>query len=377
MKKILIIALSLTLILTGLIGCGSKPEVTSSLTSSSIESTAVASSSEENSQELSSDASVSEISSMVVSESNVLSTSTVKSSVVTSSVAGMSSSKSSSKSSSVVSRQAPTGKTYQPVASSLSGTISFSGSTSVYPVAAALTEAFKKKYPRVKITITNVTGSGAGLADAKAGTVSFGMRSSSWTGSSDATKNPNIKFFQIAMDGVAIVVNKGNALTDITFAQIKSVYENTGTPLSGITNPVSRESGSGTKTCFDDIMKSMTSAMVYPASYGQIATSTDAVETNVSNNANSIGYMSLGAVNSTVKKITVEGVEATNENVVNGTYKFSRPFLLLRKSDKLMNAAEKEFIKFALSLDGQKIIDNSHYISITQDQITAELAKIN
>ena len=109
---------------------------------------------------------------------------------------------------------------------------------------------------------------------------------------------------------------------------------------------------------------------------GTISASTEAVGLAVKGNSQTIGYMSLGAVNSSVKKLSVEGVEATDDNVINGTYKFSRPFLLLRRNDKPMSLAEKEFLKFALSADGQKIINNSGYIGLSNNQITSETNKI-
>ncbi len=260
------------------------------------------------------------------------------------------------------------GNTYKPAPASLTGTISFSGSTSVYPVAAALTEAFKKQYPKVKVQITNVTGSGAGLADAKAGTVSFGMRSSAWK----TSDGDNINNYQIAMDGVGIIVHPTNGLTNVKFADIKSAYEGT---LTGVTAPISREAGSGTRTCFEDILKGNGGIPKYAANTQYLA-STEAVATAVAGNPNSIGYMSLGAIGTNVKKLSVDGIEATEENVLNGTYKFSRPFLLLRRNDRPLNAVEKEFLKFTLSKEGQKIIKDSNYIALSDAQIDTETAKI-
>lgn len=267
------------------------------------------------------------------------------------------------------------GKSYKPVSKSLTGTVSFSGSTSVYPSIAALTEAFKKQYAKVKINITNVTGSGAGLIDAKAGKVSFGMRSSEWA-SSDASSSPNITPYQIAMDGVAIVVNKSNtSVSNMKIDEIQSVYE--GKTQYGLSDPVSREAGSGTRTCFEDIMKSYASNKKAP-SYkgGEIASSTVAVENIVSKNTHAIGYMSLGAVNASVKKISVEGVDANETNVLSGSYKFSRPFLLLRKTDKKLSTVEKEFLKFVYSTQGQNIIDKCNFIKLSNAQIASQLAKI-
>lgn len=251
----------------------------------------------------------------------------------------------------------------------LTGTVTFSGSTSVYPVAAALTEAFRKKNPNVVTRIDNVTGSGAGLTDAINKKVSFGMRSSAWDNS-----NAKIKPFQIALDGVAIVANTGNAATNVTFANIKSIYS---TGLAGFSNPIIREAGSGTRTCFEDVMKANGGAPTYPGSI-QTEASTDAVISAVKGNVNSVGYASLGAAEnaSGIKILQVEGVTASTANVLNGSYKFQRPFLLLHNTDMPLTNAEKEFLKFALSDEGQKIIASLNYISLSSSQLSTELGKV-
>jgi phosphate transport system substrate-binding protein len=262
------------------------------------------------------------------------------------------------------------GKTYVPASASLTGTVSFSGSTSCYPAIAALTEAFKAKYPKVKILITNVTGSGAGLADAKTGTVSFGMRSSAWSIADGANINP----YQFALDGVAVVVNTANNAVasdgiadNINTANLKAIYE--GTDIFGITAPVNREIGSGTRTCFMDILKA--------ASYrGVQLASTEAVAAEVAGNANAIGYISLGSVTSAVKVLSYNGIAATEANVLNLTYKFSRPFLLLRRNDRPFTAAEKEFLKFLYSADGQAIVHSSGFIKLSDALLATEYAKI-
>lgn len=272
------------------------------------------------------------------------------------------------------------GNTYTAPAN-LTGTVTFSGSTSVYPVAAALTEAFKKKNPNVIIRIDNVTGSGAGLTDANAGKVSFGMRSSAWD-SVSASANPKIKTFQIALDGVAIVVNPNNS-TGVTNMSLLDIYNNFGGAsgkVSGpFSNPIIREDGSGTRTCFQDILKGSADtgkkAPTYPSGI-ETEASTQAVENAVASNVNAIGYMSLGAVNSSVKKLTVNGVSATQDNVINGTYPFSRPFLLLHNTDKALSNAEKEFLKFSLSTEGQQIINSCGYIALSSGQLTNEITKI-
>lgn len=397
MKKLLILLLVLSLGIGSLASCrgdtassSSKAASVTGTASNTDEQTSVDSVSETESDEQSQTDTSSEESAVSSTDSSTNSSSKSNSSAASSKTANQSSAAASSAagtSSATAGATTPTGKTYTPAAKSLSGTISMSGSTSVYPATAALTEAFKKLYPKVKISITNVTGSGAGLSDANNKKVTFGMRSSEWD-ESTAKSNSNIVAHTIALDGVALVVNTANPLDDITGEQLFSIYK----PGSTVTNwkdiiasydkpisAVSRESGSGTRTCFQDVMKGLKFEL--KSGYdtngnSDIAASTDSVKTKVKGNANAIGYMSLGSVDSSVKKLKFNGVEATEANVISGDYKFSRPFLLLSNKTRTMNDAEKEFLKFALSKDGQEIIKKGGFINLDDASITKELAKI-
>ena len=390
MKKTIALILACTLLLFGLAGCaGNKGSSDTGSTTANNDPVSSINSTKSTSEESGSNASETEASNTGSSTGNA--TSSTGQTSTTSSKASSSTAGNTSTTTSATTQTTSglSGKTYTPVAKSLSGTISMSGSTSVYPATAALTEAFKKLYPNVKISITNVTGSGAGLADANNKKVSFGMRSSEWA-DADSTKNPNIVAHTVALDGVALVVNTANPLTNITVEQLFGIYgvgaaiTNWNTLAPSYNHPisvVSRESGSGTRTCFQDVMKGLGSAYELKSGYDTqsnsvISASTDAVKTSVKNNANAIGYMSLGSVDSSVKKLQFNGIEATEANVINGSYKFSRPFLLLSNKTKTMSAAEKEFLKFALSKDGQEIIKKGGFISLDDASIQRELGKI-
>ena len=266
-------------------------------------------------------------------------------------------------------------KKYTPL-KSLSGTVTLSGSTSVQPAAAALAEEFKKYNGyNVKIELTNITGSGAGRTDAKDRKVSFGMVSHEWT-DSYVKDFPSLNPIMTALDGVAMVVNTANSqVSNLTFDEIQSIYQ--GNEKYGLSNPVRRESGSGTLSCFEDALKANTSNKKAPSySGGQIANSTGQVESVVKGNTKAIGFMSLGSVTSSVKKVKVAGVEATEANILNGLYKMQRPFILLRDKDWSMNKVEQEFMKFVLSREGQAVINNQGFISLPNSMIKNELPKI-
>ena len=93
----------------------------------------------------------------------------------------------------------------------------------------------------------------------------------------------------------------------------------------------------------------------------EITNSTAVMLTTVAGNKNAIGYVSLGSLNDTVQALTIDGTEPTAENVKNGSYKVSRPFNIVTKED--LSPAAKDFINYIQSADGQKIIEDNHYVS--------------
>ena len=142
---------------------------------------------------------------------------------------------------------------------------------------------------------------------------------------------------------------------------------------------VSREDGSGTRGAFIELVgleeevdgnkEDMTTQDAI------VQNSTNGVMQTVSQDANAIGYISLGSLNDTVKAVKIEGVEATEENIVNGTYKISRPFNLAYKEAELNDLA-KDFLKFCLSEDAQKLALDEGYVPI-QDKETYEAGKVS
>ena len=267
----------------------------------------------------------------------------------------------------------------------LKGTVTLSGSTSVYPAAAALREAFIKLYPNVKVSLTNITGSGAGLSDANAGKVSFGMRSSAWDAKT-AGDNPKITAYTVALDGVAIVVHPDNTITNITKASLADLYkldpaitkwnQLAGSGFDNEVLAVCRENGSGTRDCFETVIPGLKGTAYDTQPNRQIVNSTDAVKTAVKGNKQALGYMSLGSVDSSVKALTYEGVVANKANVQSGSYTFQRPFILMFNNTKAMTDAEKEFLRFVYSKQGQEIIDKGGFVDLPQNVIDGELAKI-
>lgn len=129
---------------------------------------------------------------------------------------------------------------------------------------------------------------------------------------------------------------------------------------------VSREDGSGTRGAFielfgvevkeGDTKKDMTTKEAI------IASKTDIMLTNVSSDENAIGYISLGSLNDTVKALDIDGAKPSVENVKNGTYTISRPFIIATKGE--VSGLAKDFIDFILSAEGQEVVAKSGYIAL-------------
>ena len=132
---------------------------------------------------------------------------------------------------------------------------------------------------------------------------------------------------------------------------------------------VSRENGSGTRGAFIELMgieeKGADGTKTdKTTNEAVIANKTDVMLTNVAGDEYGIGYVSLGSLSSSVKAVKVDGVEATAENVKNGTYKVARPFNIATKSD--ISDVAQDFIDYILSSEGQEIVSDG-YIKINDD----------
>lgn len=127
---------------------------------------------------------------------------------------------------------------------------------------------------------------------------------------------------------------------------------------------ISREEGSGTRSAFVELMGVVDEEdRDITVASAEITSSTSVMITTVKDNNAAIGYISLGSLNDDVKAVKVDGVEATAENVKNGSYKVSRPFNIAYKEDKLSDVA-KDFMSYIMSNEGQAIIEEEGYIAV-------------
>jgi phosphate transport system substrate-binding protein len=237
----------------------------------------------------------------------------------------------------------------EPGSQTLSGSVQIAGSTSVQPLAEELASAFMAKNPEVRIDVAG-GGSGAGIKAAQEGTADIGTSSRELK-----PEETGIEATVIAKDGIAVIVNPSNEVGGLTVEQVGKIYTGEITnwkEVNGKDAPitlVTREEGSGTRDAFQEL-----AGIEIDNSKAIVQGSTGAVRTAVANDPNAIGYMSMGSVNEEVKAVKIEGVDPVEANVLNGTYKISRPFLFLTKSTP--EGVVKAFIDFVLSDEGQKIV---------------------
>ena len=227
----------------------------------------------------------------------------------------------------------------------VSGTVSTDGSTSMEKVIGFLSEAYMEENSAVKVTY-NPTGSGSGIKAVQAGSCDIGLASRDLKPEEATDLNGTV----VAIDGIAMIVNKENPVKDLTIEQIAALYKGEITNWSevgGADAPVvliGREAASGTRDGFESITDTEDACK-----YNQELTSTGDVVQTVSSNPNAIGYASLASVKDTVKLISVEGVTPSTKTIQDGSYKIQRNFVMVTKKNAELSPAAKSFFEFATS----------------------------
>jgi len=231
------------------------------------------------------------------------------------------------------------------------------GSTSVQPYAEVLAEEYMILHPDAVIDIQG-GGSSAGIMAAQSGTSNLGM-------SSRVLKDEekSLWYVEIARDGLAVITNPANPIQSLTLDQISDIYSAKITDWSQLGGTkakihiITREDGSGTRDAFVNLV--MGESNITPRAIVQ--DSNGAVRQLVADDPNAIGYISLGLVDETVQALQLDGVEATRDNVMNGSYNLSRPFLFVAQVEP--TGQTREFLDYVLSEEGQQILINEGLIS--------------
>ena len=235
------------------------------------------------------------------------------------------------------------------------GTVTTDGSTSMSKVIGALSEAYESD---TGVTVTyNATGSGSGIQAVQEGRCDIGLSSRSLK---DEEKAKGLEETTLALDGIALVVNPENPVSDLDLETISKIYtgeisnwKDVGGNDSDIVL-IGREAGSGTRDGFESITYTTDKCQ-----YRQELTSTGDVIATVASNPNAIGYASLLAVKDSVKALKVAGVAPSEETVKDGSYVVQRPFVLVTVKDKALSENAKKFMEFVTSKSANDIISGA------------------
>lgn len=246
-------------------------------------------------------------------------------------------------------------QTEAPAETTLTGSVSTNGSTSMEKVIGALSEQFMADNSGVTVTY-DPTGSGAGIEAASNGSADIGLSSRALK---DEEVAGGLTGTTVALDGIAIIVNAGSKVENLTVEQIAQIFTGEITDWSqvggeaGTISCIGREAGSGTRDGFESITETKDSCKL-----DQELTSTGGVIEAVAGNANAIGYASLSAVEGkdTVKAVTVGGVACTEATVLDGSYAIQRPFVLVTKTGETLSPAAQAFFDYATSTAANDLI---------------------
>ena len=230
-------------------------------------------------------------------------------------------------------------------------------------VIGALGEAFMEQNKGVTFTY-NPTGSGSGITAVGEGRCDIGLSSRAMK---DDEKASGLKETVLALDGIAVIVNPANPVSDLDVETIAKIYTGEITNWKDVGGNdaeivlIGREAGSGTRDGFESIVDVKDSCK-----YAQELTATGAVISAVEANPLAIGYASLSAVGETVKMVTVGGVACSEETVKDGSYEVQRPFVFVTNKSVTLSEQAQAFFDFATSADAADLIRTAGAVPVNE-----------
>ena len=240
-----------------------------------------------------------------------------------------------------------------PQLSGLTGSVATDGSTSMQKVINTLGEAFMNENKGITFTY-NPTGSGSGIKAVQEGRCDIGLSSRALKAEE---KEVGLKETVLAYDGIAIIVNPENPVSDLTLEQIAEIYTGRITNWKDLGGNdaeivlIGREAGSGTRDGFETITGTTDACQ-----YRQELTSTGDVITTVAQNPDAIGYASLASIKDTVKALSVGGIVPTEDSVKDGSYAIQRPFVLVTVEGRALSECVQKFFEYITSSEAASLI---------------------
>lgn len=233
------------------------------------------------------------------------------------------------------------------------GSVTTDGSTSMEKVIGALGEFYMEENGGVTVTY-NPTGSGSGIRAVQEGRCDIGLSSRELKEEEAAS---GLEATVLAYDGIAVIVNPQNPVSDLALETIAKIYTGEITNWSEVGGGeaeivlIGREAGSGTRNGFETVTGTEDACR-----YRQELTSTGDVITAVAQNPDAIGYASLASVKDSVKTLAVGGVVPNEETIKDGSYAVQRPFVLVTRTDAPLSETAQGFLDFITSAAAADII---------------------
>jgi phosphate transport system substrate-binding protein len=252
----------------------------------------------------------------------------------------------------------PTTTTPEPEPTALSGRITFAGSTTLQPLADVLGQAFTEQHPEVTLDIA-AGGSVVGIQAVHDGTVDIGMASRSLSDE----EAEGIEQHQVAVDVIAVVVNAANPVADLALDDLSAIYQGEITNWSevgGEDEPIRvviRGENSGTRGAFDKIVLD---GETPEAPELETAVTAGDMAAIVGDNANAVGYVGFGNLESDIKMVSIDSILPSEEAARDGSYSLVRPLIFL--TGPLTQPLAQRFIDFTLSEDGQELVIDSGWV---------------
>jgi len=236
--------------------------------------------------------------------------------------------------------------------------LTLAGSTSIQPFADKWAEVFMASHLGLGVDVQG-GGSSAGIQACKSGACQIGMSSRELKG-----EEKDLTAIVIARDGLAIIVHPSNPVRGLKVAEVKQVFSGDITDWKTLGGPdkritvVTREEGSGTRGAFQELVMGKT--RIFRGAITEDSNGT--VREIVTHDPAAIGFISLGLVNSQVRALALDGAEANDENIGNGSYRLVRPFLFVSRGEP--TGLAKQFVDFVLSDEGQALVKEEGLLPI-------------
>jgi phosphate transport system substrate-binding protein len=246
------------------------------------------------------------------------------------------------------------------------------GSTSVQPLVEKLANIYMKNNSDILINVQS-GGSGMGIRSIQQKIANIGMVSEDLS----QEDKKGITAIKLGDEGIVICVNNENNISNLTTQQIRDIFsgkidnwKDVGGTNSKI-HVITREDGSGTRTEFESIL--MKDYKIKKDAIVQ--SSTNEIEQSVVNDKNAIGYVSYATITDNVKDVLIDGIKASNDTLVDGSYKFIRPYLFLIHDHE--NLYVNDFLNWVFSPEGLEIIKNEKIIPPGEEELETIKRQIN